>query len=127
MWAVDTNVLVRLITQDEPKQTAAARTLMTKGAWASLLVVGETLWVVANVYELDNAAQIAAVESLLDQRNLVIQDADVVAAALARFRARPRLGFYDCLILEAARKAGHLPLGTFDRPLSKETGAELVG
>jgi predicted nucleic acid-binding protein len=34
------------------------------------------------------------------------------------------LGFSDCLILEAARKAGHLPVGTFDRDLSKLDGAE---
>jgi predicted nucleic acid-binding protein len=47
-----------------------------------------------------------------------------VAAALATFRSRPALGFTDCLLLEVARKAGHLPLGTFDRNLSKIDGAE---
>lgn len=43
----------------------------------------------------------------------------MVSAALALFRARPRLGFYGCLLVEVARKAGHLPLGTFDRALGK--------
>jgi predicted nucleic acid-binding protein len=33
------------------------------------------------------------------------------------------LGFSDCLVLETARKAGHLPLGTFDRDLAKLDGA----
>jgi predicted nucleic acid-binding protein len=47
-----------------------------------------------------------------------------VAAALEQYRKRPTLGFSDCLILETARKAGHLPLGTFDRNLSKLDGAE---
>jgi predicted nucleic acid-binding protein len=47
-----------------------------------------------------------------------------VAAALEQYRNRPALGFSDCLILETARKAGHLPLGTFDRNLSKLDGAE---
>jgi len=47
-----------------------------------------------------------------------------VAAALKRFRERPALGFSDCLLLQLARKAGHLPLGTFDRDLSKLDGAE---
>jgi hypothetical protein len=42
-----------------------------------------------------------------------------VAAALDLFRARPALGFSDCLVLQLARKAGHLPLGTFDRGLCR--------
>ena len=53
-----------------------------------------------------------------------IQESDSVAAALEQYRNRPALGFSDCLILETARKAGHLPLGTFDRNLSKLDGAE---
>jgi predicted nucleic acid-binding protein len=39
------------------------------------------------------------------------------------FRAKPSLGFSDCLILNLARNAGHLPLGTFDRNLGKVDGA----
>lgn len=45
-----------------------------------------------------------------------------MAAALDTFRRRPTLGFSDCLLVERARKAGHLPLGTFDRDLSKVDG-----
>jgi len=48
---------------------------------------------------------------------------EAVAAALETFRRRPALGFSDCLLIELARKAGHLPLGTFDRDLSKLDGA----
>ena len=43
----------------------------------------------------------------------------VVAAALVHYRNRPSLGFSDCLVLEIARKAGHVPMGTFDRTLAK--------
>lgn len=46
-----------------------------------------------------------------------------MAAALAHYRKRPALGFSDCLVLEPARKAGHLPLGTCDRELGKLAGA----
>lgn len=42
-----------------------------------------------------------------------------MSAALADFRARPSLGFSDCLICEVARKAGHVPIATFDRNLAK--------
>lgn len=60
-----------------------------------------------------------AIERLLSHATLILQDADVVAAALTQYRCRPALGFSDCLVVEAARKAGHLPLGTFDRRLGK--------
>ena len=66
----------------------------------------------------------SAIEMLLDHRDLSIQEPDVVAAALAQFRKRAKLGFSDCIVLETARKAGHLPLGTFDRSLAKSAGAE---
>lgn len=49
-----------------------------------------------------------------------------MAAALARFRARPALGLSDCLVLEVSRKAGHLPLGTFDRRLGRIEGAQAL-
>ena len=51
--------------------------------------------------------------------DLTLQEADVVTAALEQFRTKPTLGFSDCLVLENARKSGHLPLGTFDRQLGK--------
>ncbi len=79
----------------------------------------ETLWVLDAVFDRDAAQVATAVEMLLDHQQLVVQDADVIAAALERFRARPALGFSDCLVVEIALKAGHAPLGTFDRELAK--------
>jgi predicted nucleic acid-binding protein len=46
------------------------------------------------------------------------------APAVGQFRKRPKLGLSDCLVLEVAGKAGHLPLGTFDRNLGKLEGVE---
>lgn len=60
----------------------------------------------------------------LNHRELSVQDPDVVMKALEHFRKKPSRGFSDCLILEVARRAGHLPLGTFDRDLAKLDGAE---
>ena len=124
MRAVDTNVLVRLITRDGRKQVAAAELFVSKGAWVSTLVLMEATWVLTAVYDLTHAEIATAIDMLLHHRDLTIQDSDSVAAALEQYRNRPALGFSDCLILETARKAGHLPLGTFDRNLSKLDGAE---
>jgi predicted nucleic-acid-binding protein len=61
---------------------------------------------------------------LLDHRAIVLQDPEVARSALELFRSKPALGFSDCLMIHLARKAGHLPLGTFDRNLGKIAGAE---
>ena len=124
MRAIDTNVLVRLLTRDEPKQVAAADAFVQPGAWVSVLALAEATWVLTSVYGRD-AVQIArAVEMLLNHEHLTLQDPETVAAALETFRKRPALGFSDCLLVELARKAGHLPFGTFDRNLGKVDGAE---
>jgi predicted nucleic-acid-binding protein len=123
MRAVDTNLLVRLLVRDDATQTAAAETFIENGAWVSQLVLAETLWVLDAVYERTSAQIARAIDLLLNHEHLTLQDADVVALALENFQARPSLGFSDCLLLEVARKAGHLPLGTFDKRLAKLDGA----
>jgi predicted nucleic-acid-binding protein len=124
MRSVDTNVLVRLITRDDPRQARAAESFVEHGAWIPTLVLQETIWLLDTVYHCSNGDIATAVEMLLNHRNLTLQESDVVASALARFRQRNAPEFSDCLILETARKAGHLPLGTFDRALGKSDEAE---
>lgn len=124
MRAIDTNVLVHLLVRDDARQLDAAERFIGKGAWISHVVLVETLWVLEAVYERSTAQIVAALERLLAHAALTLQDADVVAAALGQFRARPTLGFSDCLVLEIARKSGHLPLGTFDRQLGRVAGAQ---
>lgn len=118
MRAIDTNVLVRLLTRDDRKQAAAAEAFVIEGAWVSHLVLVEAMWVLSAVYGRLPAQLIAAIKMLSAHQHLVLQDADCVAAALAHFERRPALGFSDCLVLEVARKAGHTPLGSFDKALS---------
>lgn len=126
MRAVDTNLLVRLLTRDDAAQTARAEAFIENGAWVSHLVLAETVWVLDSVYSRTTEQIAKAIELLLDHKQLVIQDPETVAAALLRFRARPPVEFSDCLVLEIARRAGHVPLGTFDRALAKTEGAEAV-
>jgi predicted nucleic-acid-binding protein len=124
MRAVDTNVLVRLLARDDARQASAADDAIAKGAWVSHLVLAEALWVLDAVYERTPKQLVAALDLLLAHETLVLQDADVVAAAVTQFRAKPALGFSDCLVLEIARKAGQLPLVTFDKALGRLDGAQ---
>ena len=124
MRAVDTHVLVRLMTRDDTKQVAVAEAFVANGAWVPHLAVAEATWVLASVYHRDSEAIATAVEMLLSHEHLTVQDSETVGAAVAQFRQQPKVGFSDCLMVEVARKAGYTPLGTFDRGLGKLDGAQ---
>jgi predicted nucleic-acid-binding protein len=124
MRAIDTNVLVRLITRDDERQVETAEEFVSKGAWVSHLVLAETSWVLDSVYDRTPEQIAKAIGMLLDHKQLTIQDQDAVEAALEKFRKNKGISFSDLLILEIARKNGHLPLGSFDRELAKLEGIQ---
>ena len=124
MRAVDTNILVRLLTRDDAKQVAAAEAFIVNGAWVPQLALAEATWVLDSVYERDRAAIAKAVEMLLRHDRLTLQESETVTAALDDFTKRSGVSFSDCLMLAVARKNGHRPLGTFDRHLAKLDGVQ---
>lgn len=127
MRAVDTNVVVRLLTRDDERQAKAAEAYIAHdGGWVSHLVLVEVAWVLASVYALTPSEVAKAVELLLSTDGLVVEAPDVVNAALTLFRKGRGRDFADCMILEVARQARHLPLGTFDRSLARAEGAEAI-
>ena len=84
MTAVDTDVLVRLLTRDDPKQTAAALSLFAAGPiWIAKTVLLETEWVLRSLYGFEEAAIGDAFTRLLGLENVQAEDEDSVAAALA--------------------------------------------
>jgi predicted nucleic-acid-binding protein len=119
MRAVDTNVLVRIIAHDNPDQLRAAEDFIASGAWVSHLVLAEAVWVLGSIYGRTPKEISAVVERLLGHETLILEDPDVVGAALMQYRARPALKFSDCLILAIATRSGNIPLGTFDRDFAK--------
>lgn len=124
MRAVDTNVLLRLLTRDDAKQVAAAEEFVRPGAWVSHVVLAEVAWALDSLYGRRPLEIAGAIEMLLEHQSLSVQDPEVVQAAVVGLRATHAVGFSDHLILSIARKAGHLPLGTFDRRLGKADGAQ---
>ena len=84
MTAVDTNVLVRLLTGDEPKQAAAARSLFgSRPIWIAKTVLLETNWVLHSLYGFDEDAIREAFTKLLGLKNVHSEDEPSVSAALA--------------------------------------------
>ena len=84
MIAVDTNVLVRLLTGDDVKQAAAARSLFAAGPiWIAKTVLLETDWVLRSLYGFEESAVRDALAKLLGLENVHTEDEPSVAAALA--------------------------------------------
>jgi predicted nucleic-acid-binding protein len=83
MVAVDTNVLVRLLTGDDPSQEAVARALFATGPiWICKTVFLETAWVLRRLYEFDESAIRDALTKLLGLTNVHMEDEAAVADAL---------------------------------------------
>ncbi|HEV2202846.1 MAG TPA: type II toxin-antitoxin system VapC family toxin [Bryobacteraceae bacterium] len=83
MISVDTNVLVRLLTGDEPRQTAAARALFAaRSVWIAKTVLLETGWVLRSLYGFEDAAIRGAFTKLLGLKNVRVEDESSIAAAL---------------------------------------------
>ena len=118
MRAVDTNVLVRLVTRDDARKRLRPMPSCVKAAWVSLLALTEAIWVLPPCTNAVRRARHCHRDAA-EPRTSGFAGLDAVAAALDLFRSRPSLGFSDCLMLQVARKAGHLPLGAFDRGLGK--------
>lgn len=84
MIAVDTNVLVRLLTGDEPTQATAARSLFASGPiWIAKTVLLETGWVLRSLYGFEERAICDAFTKLLGLKHVHAEDESAVAAALA--------------------------------------------
>lgn len=130
MIAFDTNILVRLLVQDDPTQAAVAehryRTAAETGDTIFLCDVAlvELVWVLGFTYRASRKEITEALQSLLDDPVFVFQDRDAVQEGLASYR-RTKADFADHLIGSHARTYGAQTVYTFDRTLSREEGFSL--
>lgn len=128
MRAVDTNVLVSALTGDDPVQSPAARKYIQDNGpvWVSHLVLVETIGVLDSVYGCGKPHLIEALNRIIDNKDVALEEPLVVRAALALYQAKVKVSFSDCMVLERARSAGHLPLATFDKGLGKTEGTQTL-
>jgi predicted nucleic-acid-binding protein len=118
MIGLDTNVLVRYLTHDDPTQTAAAMRVMNSlssdsPGFLSLIVVAELVWVLAISYGYRKKEIEQVLETLLRSEELVLERAEIVSQALRTFRGG-QADFADCLIERCGRAAGCKHTLTFD-------------
>jgi len=129
--ALDTNVLVRFLVQDEPLQAQLATKLidqLTEDAqgFVSREVLIELVWVLERAYRLGRAEIAVALDGLLSATELDIEGSDELAPALELYR-NDGFGFADLMIAAAARRSGASELLTFDRQAARLPGVCLLG
>ena len=125
MAAIDTNVLVRLVTRDDLPQYEKAQAFVQKHqpVLVTQLSVLELVWVLMSRYGLDKAKVAQVVETLLDMVELDLQQPAILEAALKTWKGS-KADFADCFILETVKAASEAPLGTFDATLGKLEGCK---
>ena len=119
MLGIDTNVLVRLLVEDDPAQTRRARKLVDsqiaseEPVLVSLLVLLETEWVLRSRYVFDKGSTAALFTRLLEAREVIFEDEASIEEALYTWKDTP-CGFADCLIIARNRRLGCAGTATFD-------------
>ena len=131
MIGLDTNVLVRYFTDDEPKQAKAARTLVESRltrespGYVNVVTLAETAWVLQRLYGAGRGEVAQIVDSLLTAPNIVVERKAVVRKALQGY-VSTATGFSDCLIAQLNAGAGCESTVTFDRQAAKLPGFQLL-
>ena len=131
MIGLDTNVLVRYIAQDDPKQTPKATRLIESltaddPGFICIVSVIELVWVLAGCYASSKEEICEVLETLLRTKVIVVAQADTVWKALRMFR-EGKADFADCMIERTANDAGCSHTATFDRAAATSCGLRLVG
>lgn len=130
MIALDTNILVRFIVQDDPVQCRQTDELMatlssSEPAWISLAVVMELVWVLTRIYKLGQPEMVPILAGLLDRDELDIQHRGTLRKALDLYRTQ-NVDFDDCIIAESGRAQGCTRILTFDKKAASRVGMELI-
>jgi len=130
MIGLDTNVLVRYIAQDDPRQSPKSNSLLESlsveaPGFVALVSVVELYWVLSDCYSLTRDQVARAIEGLLQTREIVVDRAERVAHALRIFKSGGG-DFADCLIALEGFAAGCERILTFDKRAAKVAGMTLI-
>ena len=131
MIALDTNVLVRLVTRDNEAQAQRARAVFDAqgeehgGLFVSDIVLAELCWTLSRSYELERADIARTVRALLDNSSIALESSPAVRDALVSFETTAA-DFPDCLIVAKASHAGCRHTLTFDQRMKPLPGVQIL-
>jgi predicted nucleic-acid-binding protein len=123
---IDSNVLVRLLTGDDPVQVARARTYVEANApcWVNRVVTCEAVWVLDRVYRLSPARLALALKQLMQTIEFEFEDFEAIEAGIAALEGGG--DFADTVIVVTNVAQGCEATGTFDRKASRLGGFEAL-
>lgn len=122
MIAIDTNVVVRLLVDDDPLQSAKARRLFDEHAdadgslWLSDVVLVELSWVLARAYQRSRAEIVTALRALAGHATVALESPQSVREAVTLFE-QTKADFADCLLIVKTGERACEKLVTFDRKM----------
>lgn len=130
MIGLDTNVLVRYFTQDDPRQSKAANQLIARltkqsPAFITLVTLCELIWVLEISYSTPRHQWLKIVETILQSDELEIENKPIAWKALASCR-ESAADFSDVLILKLCEQAGCEQTFTFDKAAAKHADFTLL-
>ena len=131
MIGIDTNLLLRLIVGDEPKQAVMAREFLRgrcsadEPGYVCHIVLVELVWTLARAYGYPREKIAAAIEQILETAQLDVESSGDVAAAVKDYR-RGAADFADCLLVRVNAATGCTHTVTFDRRAAKLPGFKLL-
>ena len=130
MIGLDTNVLVRYVMQDDPRQSPRATSLIEalsadEPGFVPVVALVELVWVLAGSYALDRTQIATVLDTVLRSKELVVDRADLVTQALHRY-STAGADFADALIERIAAAAGCSATMTFDAGAAKSAAMTLV-
>jgi len=130
MIGLDTNVLVRYVMQDDPRQSPRATRLIEslsaeEPGFVPVVALVELVWVLAGSYALDRTQVSTVLDTLLRSKELLVDRADLVTQALRRFSAGSA-DFADALIERSANAAGCTAMMSFDTAAVKPASMTMV-
>ena len=126
MQGIDTNILIRALTEDDKEQSDIAKHVISnaKSIYISNIVLIESVWVLESCYQFSKKTIINIISQLLDNEAIVFNDKKLVSEALDSFKEN-NIDFSDSIIL-LENKYRKVSLITFDKKLSKVDGAQLA-
>lgn len=128
MIGLDTNVMVRYLVQDDPKQSAVATAFIEKSMsegstlWIGLVTLCEIIWVLEKCYELTKQELVDLLLQLLQTKQLKIELDEVVWRAWNDYKQGSGIGFSDCMIGRQNISQGCVATYTFDKKAAKRLG-----
>lgn len=131
MIGIDTNVLVRYLAQDDPKQTESATRLIEKKcsdsnpAFINHIVLCETIWVLERLYDVKKNLMTEILGKILNTEQFEIYKIEIVWRAFQEYKKNNKVDFADCLISQINLENGCMETATFDKAASRTAGYKL--